>query len=270
MRRRRSHLQLKGASMAKRKKTIIAGQLVKTVIYTAPEPQDVPKVRAVKSRMTTAAQKAMNDKAARVKLEMLLAANFGPRDLFVTVTYRDKDLPAKRAGAVKNVRSFLKHLREHRRARGQALKYIYTTEDKHGGGRLHHHLVINATGDDIETVRSLWPYGDVLDFEPVGSYDYEQLARYITKESVEQRPVGAQMWTASRNLEKPIVRCEYVANDAALAVPLGCHILEKEERMTEFGSYCYIKYRLPHRYDRARSRRQQDRPQGRECLFPRL
>ena len=99
---------------------------------------------------------------------------------------------------------------------------------------------------------------------------YEQLARYITKESVEQRPVGAQMWTASWNLEKPIVRCEYVANDAALAVPLGCHILEKEERMTEFGSYCYIKYRLPHRYDRARSRRQQDRPQGRECLFPRL
>lgn len=119
-------------------------------------------------------------------------------------------------------------------------------------------------------MRSLWPYGDVLDFEPVGSYDYEQLARYITKESVEQRPVGAQMWTASRNLEKPIVRCEYVANDAALTVPLGCHILEKEERMTEFGSYCYIKYRLPHRYDRTRSRRQQDRPQGCECLFPRL
>ena len=43
--------------MAKRKKTIIAGRLVKTIIYTAPEPQDGPRVRAVKSRMTTAAQK---------------------------------------------------------------------------------------------------------------------------------------------------------------------------------------------------------------------
>lgn len=63
--------------MAKRKKAIIAGRLVKTIIYTAPEPQDGPRVRVVKSRMTTAAQKAMNDKAARVKLEMLLAANFG-------------------------------------------------------------------------------------------------------------------------------------------------------------------------------------------------
>ena len=110
--------------MAKRKKTIIAGRLVKTIIYTVPEPQDGPRVRAVKSRMTTAAQKAMNDKAARVKLEMLLAANFGPCDLFVTLTYRDENLPAKRAGAIKNVRSFLKHLREHRKARGQTLKYI--------------------------------------------------------------------------------------------------------------------------------------------------
>ena len=162
---------MKGAYMAKRKKAIIAGRLVKTIIYTAPEPQDCPRVRAVKSRMTTAAQKAMNDKAARVKPEMLLAANFGPCDLFVTLTYRDENLPAKRAGAIKNVRSFLKHLREHRKARGQTLKYIYTTEDKHGGGRLHHHIVINAAGDDMETVRSLWPYGDVVDFEYIGTYD---------------------------------------------------------------------------------------------------
>lgn len=50
--------------MAKRKKTIIAGSIVKTIIYTAPEPLDGKRARAEKSRMTTAAQKAMNDKAA--------------------------------------------------------------------------------------------------------------------------------------------------------------------------------------------------------------
>lgn len=43
--------------MAKRKKTIVAGDLVKTVIYTAPEPRDGARVRAAKSRMTSAAQK---------------------------------------------------------------------------------------------------------------------------------------------------------------------------------------------------------------------
>ena len=256
--------------MAKRKKTIIAGQIVKTIIYTAPEPRDGQQARAEKSRMTSAAQKAMNDKAARVRLEMLIATNFRPADLFLTLTYRDENLPAKRAEAIKHVRSFLKHLREYRKARGRDLKYIYTTEDKHGGGRLHHHIIISATGNDMETIKSLWEHGEVVEFEYVGNYDSEQLARYITKESVEKRPVGAQMWTGSRNLEKPIVRCEYVDNDAAITVPIGCHIIEKEERMTEYGSYAYIKYRLPQACDRGQLPRKHGGGQVHEGIFPPL
>lgn len=231
--------------MAKRKKTITAGCIVKTILYTAPEPRDGAQARAEKSRMTTAAQKAMNDKTARGRLEMLLAANFVGHDLFVTLTYRDADLPEKRAGALKNVRQFLKDLRKHRRARGQDLKYIYTTEEKHGEARLHHHLVINATERDIETIRSLWPYGDIIDIEYVRDRDYETLALYLTKESVEGRPVGAQMWTRSRNLAEPLVETCFVPDDTALAVPPGCHVLEREEKATEYGSYSYIKYRVP-------------------------
>ena len=154
--------------MAKRKKTIIAGPIVKAIIYTAPEPQDGKRARAEKSKMTSAAQKAMNDKTARGRLEMLLAANFTGRDLFVTLTYRDADLPGSRAAAVKLLRAFIKALRQHRKARGQDLKYIYTTEEKHGEARLHHHLVINSTGADIEVIRSLWPYADVIDMEYIG------------------------------------------------------------------------------------------------------
>lgn len=233
--------------MAKRKKTIIAGNLVKTIIYTAPEPLDGKRARAEKSRMTSAAQKAMNNKTARGRLEMLLAANFTGRDLFITLTYRDADLPSKRPAAVKLLRGFIKALREHRRARGQGLKYIYTTEEKHGAARLHHHLVISSTGADMEIIRSLWPYGDVVGMEYIGQRDFETWALYMTKESVEGRPVGAQMWTASRNLSKPIVKSDYVPNDTMLAVPVGCHIIEREEKVTEFGSYCYIKYRVPPR-----------------------
>lgn len=231
--------------MAKRKKTIIAGQIVKTILYTAPEPRDGERARAEKSRMTTAAQKAMNDKTARGRLEMLLAANFTGQDLFLTLTYRDADLPEKRAGAVQNVRRFLREMRRYRQARGQELKYVYTTEEKHGESRLHHHLVINATGRDIEIIRSLWPYGDLIDMEYVGERDYETLALYMTKESVEGRPVGAQMWTRSRNLSEPIVETCFVPDDTALAAPVGCFVLEREEKVTEYGSYCYIKYRVP-------------------------
>lgn len=242
--------------MAKRKKTIIAGSIVKTIIYTAPEPLDGKKARAEKSKMTSAAQKAMNDKTARGRLEMLLAANFTGRDLFVTLTYRDADLPPNRAAAVKLLRGFIKHLRDHRRARGQELKYIYTTEEKHGAARLHHHLVINGTGADVDLIRGLWPYGDVMDMKYVGERDFETLALYMTKESAEGRPVGAQMWTASRNMKKPVVQTCYVPNDTMLAVPAGCHIIEKEERVTEFGSYSYIKYRIPYKQNGGQITRQ--------------
>lgn len=231
--------------MAKRKKTITAGNIVKTILYTAPEPRDGERARAAKSRMTTAAQKAMNDKTARGRLEMLMAANFESRDLFVTLTYRDEDLPTKRDGAVKNVRKFLKQLREHRKARGQELKYIYTTEGKHGEHRIHHHLVINATERDAETIRSLWTYGEVMDLEYIRDRDYETLALYMTKESLEGRPVGAQMWTRSKNLEKPKVETCFVSDDTALTVPPGCFVLEREEKVNEYGSYSYIKYRVP-------------------------
>ncbi len=29
------------------------------------------------------------------------------------------------------------------------------------GGRLHHHLILNGTGADLEVLRSLWPHGQV-------------------------------------------------------------------------------------------------------------
>lgn len=231
--------------MAKRKKTITAGRIVKTILYTAPEPRDSERARAEKSRMTTAAQQAMNDKSARGRLEMLMAANFTRWDLFVTLTYRPEDLPAKRAEAVKRIRKFLKDLRKHRIIRGYELRYIYTTEEKHGEARLHHHLVINATERDIETIRSLWPYGDIIDVEQIDENDFAALAMYMTKESVEGRPVGAQMWTRSRNLKQPTVETCFVPDDTTLAVPPGCDTLEREERATEYGSYSYIKYRLP-------------------------
>ena len=242
--------------MAKRKKTITEGCIVKTILYTAPEPRDGERARAEKSRMTTAAQKAMNDKTARCRLEMLLAANFVGRDIFLTLTYRDADIPSKRAEAVKKVRKFIKQLREYRKARGQVLKYVYTTEGKHGAGRLHHHLVINATERDIEVIRSLWPYGDMIDLVYVRDRDYDTLARYMTKESVEGRPVGAQMWTRSRNLEQPVVESCFVPDDTALAVPPGCFVLEREEKATEYGCYSYIKYRVPS------WRQQQSRPEA--------
>ena len=175
-------------------------------------------------------------------MAMLLAANFTGRDLFVTLTYRPEDLPKNRKAAQDLAKKFIRAMRTHRKARGQGFKYIYTTEEKHGDARLHHHLIINGTGNDLETIKSLWPYGDIVDIEYLGKSDYETWALYMTKEGVSGRPVGAQLWTTSRNLKKPVVRSIYVSNDSAIQAPAGCFVLEKEEKVTEFGNYSYIKY----------------------------
>ena len=97
--------------MAKRKKIITAGRLVKTVIYTVPQPRDNEHARAAKSKITSAAKRAHNYRTAQGRLEMLLAANFGPDDLFCTLTYRDEHLPRTLTLAKNRVREFLKMLR---------------------------------------------------------------------------------------------------------------------------------------------------------------
>lgn len=232
--------------MAKRKKVITAGNLVKTIAYTVPQPRDGEHVRAAKSKMTTAAQRALNYRTAQGKLEMILAANFGPDDLFCTLTYRDDCLPSSHKEAKQRVRSFLKLLRQQRRRHGLDLKYVYVTEGKHGDKRYHHHLVINVTGpDDLETVCSLWPYGDMVDVERIAGRQYIDVARYITKENAEDKPNGAQMWTRSRNLVSPKVESYFVPDDEAIQPPPGAFVLEREERLNEFGSFSYLKYRLP-------------------------
>jgi len=232
------------AGMARKLKEIIAGDLHKVVLYTAPEPHDGPRARAQKSRATTEAQQLANDKTARAKLELLFYSNFTDRDLFVTLTYRDKDLPHKWKAAQECIRKFLRRLREHRKKRGQPLKYIYVTEGRHGDHRLHHHLIINATGQDMEAIRSLWAYGDIVDVELIRDRGMETLAAYMTKESMEGRPVGARMWASSKNLKKPIVKTTYVPNDMTLSPPLNCRILEGKSNQEEFGFYIYYKYLL--------------------------
>ena len=94
-------------------------------------------------------------KYAWQKLELLLAANFTPRDLVVTLTYDDDHLPDDRDGAVDKIKGFWMQLRKARRLAGQSLRYVYVTEGVHGDKRLHHHVVIDGTGGDLETLQSL-------------------------------------------------------------------------------------------------------------------
>lgn len=148
--------------------------------------------------------------------------------------------------AKKCVREFLRLFRNQRKREGNVLKYVYVTEGRHGDKRYHHHLVINtASSSDLETICSLWRYGDVVDVERIADRQYIDVARYITKEAAEDKPVGAQMWTKSRNLEKPTMESTFIDDNEAVQPPPGSFVLEKEEKQNEFGSFTYLKYWLP-------------------------
>ncbi len=234
--------------MSKVLRELRAGRLGYAVLYSQSSIADPPRARAEKSKATTEARQKINLRTSWQRLELTLHSNFGRDDFLVTLTYDDAHLPSDRAEAVKRVKKFLTQVRTIRRKRGQELKYIYVTEDKHGEGRLHHHLVINGTGRDLDELRALWPDGHVH-IQNLRPRDFGYLARYLTKEPREYgKRLGAKTWSCSQNLQKPEKpKAEVVPDLMTLAVPPNADPLESsggEVRLGEFGTYSYIKYIL--------------------------
>lgn len=229
--------------MAKFKKIIVAGPLVVETVYPAPNPRDSAGVRAGKKALSSEAQQRMNLKYAYQKLELEIAANFGVGDLYATFTYDDDHLPSSRKEANNRVSLFMRRLRAARKVAGQELRYIYVTEHKHGDGRWHHHILINATGDDFKQIRELWGQGGIefIKLRIDRDKNYETLARYLCKEQRDK--VGLRLWSGSRNLHKPERECFRVPNDTPLIPPENAMVLtDSGDVRTAYGHFRYIKY----------------------------
>lgn len=239
--------------MSKTLKQVRAGRLVCAVVYTSPAAGDSPKRRAQKLKASTLARERLNARTSFQKLERTLAANFDDGDLYVTLTYADKHLPEDRGRAIRKIRAFLYKLRQARKARGQPLRYIYVTEGCCPGGRVHHHLVLNATGEDMEQLRKLWRYGDNVEIRRLTfsqDHTYEDLASYLTKEPREWgRPhVGERTWTPSHGLLRPEPETETVPDYVTLTAPPGAVVLSSEGPVRNgYGEFTWIKYLLPQR-----------------------
>ena len=92
---------------------------------------------------------------------------------------------------------------------------MYVTQElqRDGSRRLHHHLIISATGSgDYDTIRALWPNGSNVEILPIGETemyvhdDFLELAQYLLHERNPDAPataVGDRGWNASRNLRSP-------------------------------------------------------------------
>lgn len=234
--------------MAKMKKIITAGPLVKEVVYPIVYSHDTPRVRAGKRRVSSEAQQRMNLIYSWQKLEFMLAANYLPGDLVIVLTYDDTHLPQSRAEAAAKLKYFRAKLAAARRSRSKDLVMFWNEEHLHQSAdhlenkRWHHHIVVNSTGNDYEELSKAWGQGKVL----VGKLrvdkekNYETLARYMCKEA-RDKP-GQRSWSYTRTAKKPEVESFRVPDDTTVAAPKGSTLLEEDSSRTEFGSYRYIKY----------------------------
>lgn len=244
--------------MAKTLKQVRAGRMVYAVVYTAPSAGDLPRMRQQKQHASCEAREKLNTRTSLQKLERILAANFDSGDLWVTLTYRDDKLPPDKDRAVQRYRRFACELRKLRKKRGEDLLYVYVTEGKHPGGRLHHHAVINSTGADLEEIKAVWGQGDVeierLTFDAMNTY--EALAAYMAKEPREygQPKLGEHMWARSLNLKPPETETQSVPDYLTLSAPPEAVAIDYQPPTRNgFGEYSWIKYMLP-RQDRKRKR----------------
>ena len=235
--------------MAKeRRKIIQAGKLWMAVQYTAIRSSDPSARREARAQISSPARESLNAKLSWQKLMMLLAANFASTDLVVGLSYRDDDLPVRREDADRRLSNFIRQLRQHRTAFGHPFIYVRVTEGYHSGGRLHHHLIINATGDDYAVIRSLWEKnGDNVDFEPFGADGAERWGKYLTKEPREKgrRYVGDRTWRSSIHMKKPIVTTELVGEGEPLHPPTGAFVVDSTQCENSYGRFCHVMAMLP-------------------------
>lgn len=228
-------------------KMLRAGRVLYVVQYTSLRGAVAKKDRQAKRHISSAVREAMNFRTSVQKLWLILESTFDPsRDLFVTLTYRDVDLPKRKEDADRKLSYFLRDLRENRSANGAETVYVRVTEGWHSDGRFHHHILINGTGQDYTLIRKLWRWGDEVEILPYYCKDHWTHAEYFTKETKERgrRRVGERMWRASRNVKRPIISYEEAPPGSLLAAPAGAFVEEKDTKDNSFGRYQYLRCRL--------------------------
>lgn len=230
----------------KRRKTIRAGRLVWDITYTVPRPNANTAQRKRIREVTEEQIQRTNANTAQRKLEMLMATNFDEGDLVLTVTYRDADLPDSADVTRKHLGKVFAQMRAYRKARGLPdLKYIYVLEGRHGDHRPHAHIIANATGGDLELMRSLWIWGDDIQLNYIRERGYDGWAGYLTKERREASLNGKKQFVGSRNLDRPVTTYAWVDDGTTVDAPPGAQVLDEGGGRNEIASCRFVKYLMP-------------------------
>lgn len=208
-------------------KTIQSGDMLESEIYPLyRKRKQVPKREEQETKESRLAQIKLNWKNAVKNAVRLINTNFRKNDYFVTLTYKDGDLPNEEQ-AKKDIKNYIAKLRRYiRKNKLPELKYMYSIEfigeDERGRTkkiRIHHHIIMNSV-IPRELVEDMWGKGraDAKRLQP-DEFGYEGVTRYITKkrklhqcnEKNKEEPEETDVrkfeksWVSSKNLKKPKV-----------------------------------------------------------------
>lgn len=228
--------------MPKYRKKIWAGDVYEVEEFYSPRTIGKKYERLLRGNLTTEEQQKRNLEIARKKLTRTINANFGATDYFLTLTY---DGAIEAADAKKKIANFFRRLKRWRLKNGQGdLKYISVLETR---GRCHHHVILNglmglSLKEAWEILFNLWGEGYIFLKRLKKSQEDTRLASYITKENIKK---NAKRWSQSRNLQKPKVKIEEVAEHKThrpLTVPKNyIRLLYTENYFSEIGWVRYLK-----------------------------
>ena len=212
-------------------KEIRSGEQLEIEIYPEFTRRDVAHIPAG-CRLKKDNRKAMNnlnDKNSRKACERIINTNFGTHDIWMTLTYRNSDLPQDFEHAQKNIQNYMRKVNYWRKKEGLPnAKYVYITEwleaDEDDGTdteetenprrrkysrrkkasneiRCHHHVVIDGAMS-MDRLEELWKHGSRNDTRRLSIYEYvlSGMENYITKQP---RRKHIKKWCASKGLEQP-------------------------------------------------------------------
>ena len=182
------------------------------------------RIRPTPKNPTTENQMKLNDRNAAKKMAMKICGNFVPhQDLFTTLTHPPG---VSEENAKKAIKKFLDLMRKRCKKLGSEFKYILVTEKQ---GYWHHHLIMEDTPLDV--IRELWKKAtegmrrgeeNRVSISTLDPFDnFKSLAKYLVcpekpsrrenpspgeaENAKEPRRKGAQRYSCSKNLEKPVV-----------------------------------------------------------------
>ncbi|MCL2170652.1 MAG: hypothetical protein FWB71_00750 [Defluviitaleaceae bacterium] len=200
------------------------------------------------------AQILLNHKNRTKHIARIMHCNFTIYDIWATLTYDTKHLPADGKAALRDMQNCIRRLKRYIKKHNLPdLKYIYVTENRIESGeigRVHHHIIMNFADRDV--AEKLWGKSQRNQTRYLSPDDFglEGMANYLTKEkhNTEYRK-HTKSYGYSKNLVHPIIerrenlirkrKAENIAKNPDQA-PKILHDLAAQAPKTIRGQYDFL------------------------------